>query len=311
MRRWRLRRRCALRRSIARMSQRILITGAARGIGAESARRLAARGHRLALLGLEPEQLQAVAADCGDGALALEADVTDRDALRDAVARAAAELGGLDVVMANAGIGNGAPVLGGDADLWEKVVDVNLLGAYRTVQAALPHVVASRGYVLTVASLAALVHAPMMSAYSASKAGVEAFSNALRIEVAHRGVEVGVAYFSWIDTEMVRGIADHAALTQLRSRLKPPFGRTYPLADAADAVVRGIEQRSRIVVAPRWVRPLLTVRSLLQPAGVALARKAWPEAERLFEQEVAERGPAASAPTGAGGAAALQEPATR
>src|SRR4051812_49897082 len=97
------------------MTKRILITGAARGIGAESARRLAARGHRLALLGLEPEELSAVAADCGGGALALEADVTDRDALRDAVARAAGELGGGGVVVAHARIRSGAPGVRGGA----------------------------------------------------------------------------------------------------------------------------------------------------------------------------------------------------
>jgi NAD(P)-dependent dehydrogenase (short-subunit alcohol dehydrogenase family) len=293
------------------MSQRILITGAARGIGAESARRLAARGHRLALVGLEPEQLQAVAADCGGGALALEADVTDRDALRDAVERAAAELGGLDDVRANAGIGSGAPLLGGDQETWERVIEINLIGAQRTVHAALPHLLASRGYVLTVASLAAIVHGPTLSAYAASKAGVEAFSNALRIELAHRGVDVGVAYFTWIDTEMVRGIADHPGLAYMRGKLRGPFGRTYPLADAADAVVRGIEHRSRIVAAPRWLRALLPLRALLQPLGERDARAAMPEVQRLFEQEAAERGAAASAPTGAGGAAALREPAHR
>jgi hypothetical protein len=110
---------------------------------------------------------------------------------------------------------------------------------------------------------------------------------------------------------MVRGISDHPALVHLRSRLKGPFARTYPLADAADAVVRGVETRARVVTAPRWVRATLALRALLQPAGEPDARKAVPEAERLFEREVAERGAAASAPTGAGGAAALREPAAR
>src|SRR4051812_15289983 len=214
------------------MSQRILITGAARGIGAESARRLAARGHRLALLGLEAEELRAVAAACGAGTPALEVDVTDRDGLRAAVEQAASQLGGIDVVIANAGIGNGGMVRSIDEDEWERVIDVNLKGVFRTIRATMPHLVASRGYALPVASVAAIAHAPLMSAYAASKAGVEAFAHATRIEVKHLGVDVGVAYFSWIDTDMVRGGDEHPSFTRMRASLKPPFSKTYPVADA-------------------------------------------------------------------------------
>src|SRR3954470_4847920 len=116
------------------MSQRILITGAARGIGAESARRLAARGHRLALVGLEPGELDAVAAACGGGTLAVEADVTDREALNAAVERAVAHLGGLDAVVANAGIASAGMFRSMDEEAWERVIDVNVKGVYRTVK---------------------------------------------------------------------------------------------------------------------------------------------------------------------------------
>src|SRR3954471_9048248 len=205
------------------MSQRILITGAARGIGAETARRLATRGHRLALLGLEGSELDAVAAQCGAGTLAVEVDVTDRDALRAAVDRAAAHHGGLDVVIANAGIASAGMFRSMDEDAWERVIDVNVKGVYRTVKAAVPHLVASRGYALPVASVAALAHSPVLSAYSASKAAVEAFADCIRVELKPHGVDVGCAYFSWIDTEMVRGIGPDSAYQQLRGALKPPF----------------------------------------------------------------------------------------
>jgi NAD(P)-dependent dehydrogenase (short-subunit alcohol dehydrogenase family) len=284
---------------------RILITGAARGIGAESARRLAARGHRLALLGLEPEQLEAVAASCGDGAaLVREVDVTDREALHAAVDDAAAALGGLDVAIANAGIANGGMMRSIDEDAWEQVVDVNLKGVFRTVRAAMPHLVAARGYALPVASLAAVAHAPLMSAYCATKAGVEAFANATRIEVKPLGVDVGVAYFSWIDTDMVRGGDEHPSFQHMRSTLKPPFSRTYPVDRAAQAVVRGVEKRARIVAAPGWLRPLLPLRGLIQPIVERQSLPHIPEVERIWDAEVAEQGAAASAPVGAGGAAA-------
>jgi len=286
-------------------SQRILITGAARGIGAESARRLAARGHRLALLGLEPERLEAVAAAAG-GAHFAEVDVTDRDALDAAVEDAAGRLGGLDVAVANAGIAAAGMFASADSDEWERVIAINLLGVRRTLRAALPHVVASRGYLLPVASSAAFAHPPLMSAYCASKAAVEAMANSLRIEVAHRGVAVGVAYFSWIDTEMVTGTSERRPFAYMRSTLKPPFDRTYPVADAAAAVVRGVERRPRVVVAPRWLRAALPIRGLLQRVADRETLRHMPEVERLWEIEIAERGVAASQPIGDGGAAAVR-----
>jgi NAD(P)-dependent dehydrogenase (short-subunit alcohol dehydrogenase family) len=282
---------------------RILITGAARGIGAESARRRAARGHRLALLGLEPAELEAVAAGCGGGALAIEADVTDREALNAAVERAVAELGGLDVAVANAGVAIAAMFRSMDEDEWERLIDVNLKGVFRTVRACTPHLIESRGYVLTVASLAAIVHAPLLSAYAASKAGVEAFANAVRVELKPHGVDVGCAYFSWIDTEMVRGGDVHPAYRRLRASLKPPFSKTYPLGDAAQAVADGVEARARIVTAPGWLKGVLPARGLLQRVADQQAGSAITEVEALWEQELAERGAAASAPVGAGGAA--------
>ena len=279
----------------------ILITGAARGIGAETARRLAAKGHRLALLGLEPDLLEQVAG----GHFWREVDVTDRSGLKDAVDEAAGTLGGLDVVMANAGIASAAMFGASDADEWERVIDVNLVGVRRTLHAALPHVLESRGYVLPVASLAAFAHAPLMSAYSAAKAGVEAMANSLRVEVAHRGVDVGVAYFSWIDTEMVRGAEQRPTLKYMRSTIKGPVGKTYPVSVAADAAVKGIENRSRIVVAPGWVRGLLPIRGLVQRIAEREVLAQMPDIERRWQADVERLGDEASKPVGAGGKAAV------
>jgi NAD(P)-dependent dehydrogenase (short-subunit alcohol dehydrogenase family) len=285
---------------------RILITGAARGIGAESAKRLAARGHDLALLGLEPELLEQVATATSGKATSYEVDVCDRDALDATVAEAVERLGGLDAAVANAGIASGGTVLAMDPDMWEKIIAVNVVGVYRTIRAALPHLIESRGYALPVASVAAIAHAPLMSAYCASKAGVEAFADSLRVEVQHHGVDVGCAYFSWIDTEMVRGADRISAFERMRSTLRWPASKTYPVSVAADAVVRGIEKRSKRVCGPGWIKAAQPWRGMLEPAVRQQAAKEMPEIEQLYEAEVAERGAAAmSAPVGAGGAAAI------
>lgn len=255
--------------------KRILITGAARGIGAATARELAAHGARLALVGLEPERLAALAAGLGREHAWAEADVTDSAALRSAVAKAVATLGGLDVVLAGAGIASFGTVRTTDPEAFAKTVDVNLTGAFRTVQAALPPVIESRGYILLVSSLAALVPTMGMSAYGASKAGVEALADALRIELAPLGVSVGCAYMSWIDTDMVRDAErELSAFRQMREQLPWPLRATTPVEDCAAAFVRAIERRSRRVNVPRsvglqhWIRPLVHTR----PVDRLLAR---------------------------------------
>lgn len=281
--------------------QSIFITGAAHGIGAETARRLAGRGARVALAGLAPEELERVAAQC-PGSIAIEADVTDRGAVERAVEQAVEALGGIDTVIANAGVAAPGFARSTDPDEFERTIDVNLLGVWRTVRACLPHVIERKGYVLPVASFAAMGHAPAMSAYSAAKAGVEAFGNALRIELRPFGVGVGVAYFSWIDTEMVRG-ADATELGgRMRGLLKGPMARTYPVGEAADALIGGIEHRRRIVVWPRWLLGAYAARALLPFLTEALMARHVAELDALAERE-AQRG--VTGPVGAGGAADL------
>jgi len=288
----------------------VLITGGARGIGAESARQLAARGARLSLVGLEPELLEQVAGECGDAAW-FEADVTDRDALQGAVDATVERFGGIDVVMANAGIGAGGTVRTMDSDAWERVIEVNLLGVYRTLHTCLPHVIERRGYVLPVASIAAAVHTPGMSAYAASKAAVEAMGNSLRAEVAHMGVRVGVAYFSWIDTEMVRGADEHPGTQFMRAKLRGPAAKTYTVEQAGGAVADGVEQRARRIVVPREFRALLVARMAIARLTEFGARRDIPEFVRLMDEDAERRGTEASQPVGAGGAADAQAHAHR
>jgi NAD(P)-dependent dehydrogenase (short-subunit alcohol dehydrogenase family) len=289
----------------------VFITGAARGIGAESARRLAARGASVALAGLEPEELERVARQCGANAAAFECDVTDWDALERAVAGAVERFGGIDVVMANAGVAPVGSTRTVDPAAFERTLDVNLTGVWRTVRCALPHVVERRGYVLVIASMAAALHAPGMSAYAASKAGAEAFANSLRVEVKHLGVDVGVGYFSFIDTDLVRGADAHPAIGTLRQDLPGPLRRTYPVSAVGEAVATGIAERRRRIVVPGWMRAMLALRTAVAPLMELGALRDVEEAEQRFLRDVDERGvTAASALVGAGGEAARErEPA--
>src|ERR671923_1317055 len=183
--------------------QRVVITGGARGIGAALAERLASHGARIALVGLEPETMAAVAERCGDGTFVAECDVSSNEQVSEAIDAAADALGGLDVVVANAGIAAGGPLRLQDLRSWERVIEINLMGVMYTDRAALPHLERSQGYLLNIASAAAVVHGAGMTAYCAAKAGVEAMTDCLRVEMASLGVGVGVAYFLFLDTDMV------------------------------------------------------------------------------------------------------------
>lgn len=282
----------------------MLVTGAARGIGAATARELARRGANVALVGLEPDELEVVATDCGPRATWFEADITDVSALERAVSGAIERFDGLDAVVANAGIGSGGLIRSIDPVAWERVVEVNLLGTWRTVRACLPAIEERRGYVAVVASVASAVHGPLMSAYAASKAGIEAFARSLRIEEAHHGVGVGVGYFAWLATDLVSGGDEHPAFREMRARLPGPFSKTYPVEGAAAALADGIESRARDIVYPAWVRGVLAGRTAMQRVSERDALARMPEVEAAVEREIEAMGTAdASRAVGAGGAA--------
>jgi NAD(P)-dependent dehydrogenase (short-subunit alcohol dehydrogenase family) len=249
----------------------VLVTGAARGIGLDAVQRLHARGANVALVGLEPELLEQRASELGERAAWFECDVTHQDTLQAAVDGTVARFGGLDVVIANAGVAPVGTVLTIDPADFERTIEVNLLGVWRTIRAALPHVVQRRGYVLPIASLAAAVHAPLMAPYTASKAAVEAFADSLRAELAPTGTKVGCAYFGFIDTDMVREARDHPATRSMRSRPGGPDS-AVPVGVAGEAIARGVERRARWVYAPRWVPAVLYARGLLTPLYGRLAR---------------------------------------
>jgi short-subunit dehydrogenase len=154
-------------------------------------------------------------------------------------------------------------VAAGPVEALVRTIEVNLVGVVRTVCATLPHVTEARGYYLLVSSAAAITALPGMSAYAAAKSGVEQFGNVLRLELAHKGVAVGVAHPAWIDTDLVRDVRqDLRSFEDTLGRLPGPFGKVISVGECAARFVRGVERRGRKVYVPRTLAPLAALRQL-------------------------------------------------
>ncbi|WP_183098149.1 SDR family oxidoreductase [Nocardioides pelophilus] len=249
--------------------QVILVTGGARGIGAETAKALASKGARLVLIDLDQAALDETAAAIGDDAcLAVAADVCDLASMEAAATAAVERFGRLDVAIANAGIASYGSVMNTDPAAFKRVLDINVLGVFHTARATLPALVDSKGYFLVVSSLAAFAAAPGLAAYNASKAGAEHFANALRLEVHHQGVRVGCAHMSWIDTPLVQDAKrDLVAFNDLLAKLPYPLSRTTSVDACVKAFVKGVEKRSRHVYCPGWVRGVGLNRNVVNSAA--------------------------------------------
>lgn len=256
-----------------------VITGAARGIGAALARDLAGRGMRVALLGHEGERLRELAGALPGPALAHEVDVTDDAALARAAEAVRTGLGRPSVVVANAAVTDGGLFADSDPARWRRIIDVNLTGSAATARAFLPDLTATQGYHLQVASLAAIGAAPMMSAYCASKAGVEAFAHSLRAEVAHLGVAVGLGYLTWIGTDLIQDADRHTVMRELRGHMPWPVRNVYPADRAAARLATAVERRSTAVYYPRWLRLGQPVRAAMPSVVTRATRHYLPRLE--------------------------------
>ena len=277
-----------------------LITGGANGIGAEVARQLHDRGARVVLTDVDEGLLKEVAARIGeDRVLTVVADVRDLSAMQNTVDMGIERFGGIDIVMANAGIGTYGSVLQVDPEAFRTLIDVNVVGVFHTVRATLPSVINRRGYVLIVSSAAAYLALPGLAPYNAAKAGVEHFANALRLEVAHLGVDVGSAHMSWIDTPLVReSKADLSTVREMLASLPGPLAKTTSVEKCGDAFVKGIEARKRRINCPGWVEVLRWIRPLLATRMVeAQAAKTASELLPKMDAEVAALGRSMSART--------------
>jgi NAD(P)-dependent dehydrogenase (short-subunit alcohol dehydrogenase family) len=278
-----------------------LVTGAARGIGFECARQIHLRGGSVTVVDLDPEQAREAAERIGPRAIGIGADVTDEGAMRAAVAETVERFGGLDVVVANAGIApkRMATVRGIGAEEWERVFEVDILGVWRTVRAALPQIVERHGHIVVTSSVYAFVNGVLNSPYAVAKSGVESLGRSLRAELVPLGASASVAYFGWVDTRMVQdafdangGRMEENLPEFLRKRIRPD--------EAGAAVVRGIEERAPRIFAPKWWRYVSALRGILNPL---LDRRferdpAMAKTIREVEAEADEQGAAAVAAVG-------------
>lgn len=237
--------------------RRVLLTGAAGGIGAATARRLAANGARLALVDVDGDPLETLGADLGDAAVTYRADVTDLAALERAVTDVGSRWGGLDVVIANAGMDLIGPLADLPPAAFDRCIEVNVLGTWRTIRAALPAMRGADGYVLVVSSGGVFLPPPFQGPYTASKAAMGALADTLRIELRESGTRVGVIYFGAIDTEHARRSLDHPLMQRAMQRFPKAFLSYAPAGGAAEAIERAILRRARTTVFPRSNGPMM------------------------------------------------------
>jgi NAD(P)-dependent dehydrogenase (short-subunit alcohol dehydrogenase family) len=244
-----------------------LVTGAARGIGFETARQMHMRGASVAVLDLDAGQAAEAAERIGARAIGLGSDVTDHGAMMAAVAEVVERLGGLDVAVANAGIAQKsfATVRGISGEEWERVFEVDLLGVWRTVRAALPQIAERRGQMVVISSVYAFANGFGNTPYAVAKSGVESLGRALRVELAPHGASATVAYFGWVDTKLVQDAFAQEAADRVRELSPEWLLKRITPDEAAAGLVRGIEERAPRVFVPRWWRYVSALRGLINP----------------------------------------------
>jgi len=275
--------------------QVVLLTGAGSGIGAAAARELKARGALPILVDIDRHMIESLAQTLGDDTLCVVADVTDMAACEAAVQATLGRHGRIDVVWANAGVAAFGQLAHIDPVAWKRVIDVNVMGVFNTVRAALPHVVAQRGFIAVTASSSSFAHPPALSAYAASKAAAEAMCNAWRIELAAHHVGVGAIHAAWVRTPLVTEGALHPGFVRLRQTMPRQMNVEVDAAQAARIMVDGIARRERRIWVPGWVRWLHWLRALLHtPMGERELLRAAPDIERHYLEGLAAEGRLAS-----------------
>jgi short-subunit dehydrogenase len=220
----------------------VFLTGASSGIGEALALEMARRGAILGLLARREEMLRALAAKCeaaGGKARVFACDVVDAEAVRKAADDLRNEFEKIDILIANAGIGgNNAETRELQPAAVKKVIDINLLGAVNSVHAVLPEMLArGSGQLVAVSSLAGFRGLPKSAAYSASKAGMTAFFESVRLDVQHRGVSVTIIQPGFIKTPLTAGRQN-----------KMPF--LMELEDAVQLFLNAIERRKKFAAFP-------------------------------------------------------------
>ncbi len=262
-----------MRRRLELAGRTVVLTGASGGLGAALAQALRERGARLALLDLNADALQAQAAELGGDTVArgFAADVTDLPGLEAVMAEVREHFGGIDVAVAGAGVlGPVKTITATDAAEWDRVIDINLGGVWRTMKAAAPHVVARQGHLVALSSMIAYIHPPLLGGYAASKAAVAALCDVLRLELRPAGVTVGSIHPAIFRTPLIESGLDSPAAVELVNDFTGVF-KTVELETVVADTVRAIEQRSARIAVPRAHRLTTYVPGAAQAAIERLA----------------------------------------
>ncbi|MFD4592754.1 short-chain dehydrogenase/reductase [Streptomyces rubiginosohelvolus] len=257
----------------------VLVTGAAGGIGTATARALVGAGSHVVLVDLHRPPLDALARSLGPRALPVAADVTDSEALHAAVAAAVARYGSLDVCFANAGVAPARPttIRASPVREFERIIEVDVLGVWRTVRACLPEITKAGGHVLVTSSVYAFFNGTTNAPYAMSKAAIESFGRSLRGELAGTGTTAGVLYPGWVDTPIIKGQQEDPAVRQLIRLATPgPFGAPVTAERVAGAVVKGIEARSTRIICPRRWAPVSAARGVVNMLSDAVVDRSRP-----------------------------------
>jgi NAD(P)-dependent dehydrogenase (short-subunit alcohol dehydrogenase family) len=246
----------------------VLITGGTGGIGSATARELIGRGAKVAVVDVDPQTPQIAAHMSSHSALGSIADVCDRDALDLAVAEVVDRFGRVDVAIANAGILSRAATLRTTpTSSIESLLAINVTGVVNTIQAVMDQVIAHRGQFVLISSVFAFLNGMGTIPYAMSKAAVEQLGRGLRVELAAHGVSTTIAYFSLIETNMIKqGVDDDPAVDELLATLPRPLLKRLQPDTAATALADGLAHRSPRVMEPSRWKPLSALRGLLAPA---------------------------------------------
>ncbi|MEL6978595.1 MAG: SDR family NAD(P)-dependent oxidoreductase [Pseudomonadota bacterium] len=235
----------------------VLVTGGGKGIGLELLREVARRGGHPIAVEVDQALATSLSDEFGATGAVHQADVRDAEAMARIVEDTTARFGRLDVVIANAGIERIDPVWSMPNDVFEDVIEINVLGTYRTLKPAFEPVIRSGGHLLTIASIAALIPFPLGCAYGTSKAAVDMMMRIIRMELDGTGATAGAAYFGIVRTDMGDRVHNHPVVSATSKRLPTRLlGVTpTPTADrAAKAILDGVERRKARVYAPYMIR---------------------------------------------------------
>lgn len=242
-----------------------LVTGAGQGIGLELVTLLHRRGAVVVAVDIDETAARRTAGELGDRAHGIAADVADRARMEEVVAEVADRFGRLDIVVANAGVTPvPATIRTMEPDDFDRVVRINLTGVFNTVHPALDQIVRSKGHVVVVSSCAAFAPGMGGSPYMVSKAAVEQFGRALRVELAASGATAGIAYFGLVETSMTHEMLDADDLGRRINELLPwPLNVRITAAAAARTIADGIGRRAPRTIAPSGWRPYALFRGVV------------------------------------------------